>query len=369
MSFPGHLQTPDKVDSRQAAVASSGALQNLTAYLNGTFSSLGATLQGSSEYLSGTLGIPPALVYSSLAALVAVPLTMSKYGWSSSRDQISPYSSMPGGAPAVTDEDYSYITSQDIDDPNLGLPETRPRAHSRTGARPDPEDDVLLIKSKGVIYPTHFPAYSIGDGKLCVVDVRNRICTMMDLSTKLANRIKLLYKGRQLKESTAPVREYGVKNKSEIMAVLPEGNLGGSTSEEEEVIVDGSKSRRRRKKKSKKTTVDNGKAGGEASNESSGAQSPPGPLRKLDELRSEFNDKWLPMCKQFIASPPADPKKKEEEHRRLSESILAQILLKLDGVETEGIAEVRARRKEQVKEAQATLKELDMVIGKERPSF
>ncbi|KAK0383898.1 hypothetical protein NLU13_7990 [Sarocladium strictum] len=288
---------------------------------------------------------------------------MSRYGWSSSRDQISPYSSMSGSGPAVTDEDFSYITSQDLEDPSLGLPSTRPRARSRAG-RPDPDDDVLLIKNKGVIYPTQFPAYSIGDGKLRVVDVRNRICVMMDLPQRFANRIKLLYKGKQLKDASAPVREYGVKNKSEVMAVLPEGEVAGSTSEEEEeVIVDGTKSRRRKKKKSKKGSDKKDGSG------SSQAQQPvaSGPIAKLNDLRAEFIDKWLPLCKQFIAAPPTDPKKKEEEHRRLSESILQQILLKLDGVETDGVPEVRAQRKEQVREAQAILKELDVVVGKERP--
>lgn len=346
-------------------MASSGALQNITAYLNGTLAHLGATLESSNEYISETLGVPPSIVYSSLAALVAVPLTMSRYGWSSSRDQISPYSSMSGSGPAVTDEDFSYITSQDLEDPSLGLPETRPRARSR-GGRPDPEDDVLLIKNKGVIYPTQFPAYAIGDGKLRVVDVRGRICTMMDLPQRFANRIKLLYKGRQLKDAEAPIREYGVKNKSEVMAVLPEGEVGGSTSEEEEeVIVDGTKSRRRSKKKKNKKASDKKDAGG--SSQPPPAPAATGPMAKLDELRAEFTEKWLPLCKQFIASPPTDPKKKDEEHRRLSESILQQILLKLDGVETDGIPEVRARRKEQVKDAQAMLKELDVVVGKERP--
>lgn len=349
------------MDSRQAAVASSGALQNLSAYLNETLAHLGTTFQGSNEYISETLGVPPSIVYSGLAALVAVPLTMSRYGWS--REQISPYSSMSGSGPAVTDEDFSYITSQDLDDPSLGLPETRPRARSR-GGRPDPEDDVLLIKNKGVIYPTQFPAYSIGDGKLRVDDVRSRICVQMSLPQRFANRIKLLYKGRQLKDASAPIREYGVKNKSEVMAVLPEGEAAGSTSEEEEeVIVDGTKSRRRKKKKNKKASdkKDNGGP----------SQAPPpaatGAMGKLDELRAEFTNKWLPMCRDFIAAPPADPKKKDEEHRKISESILQAIVLKLDGIETDGNEEIRARRKAQVKETQAILRELDIAAGKDRP--
>lgn len=91
---------------------------------------------------------------------------------------------------------------------------------------------------------------------------------------------------------------------------------------------------------------------------SSGATS--GPMKVLDDLAVEYQIKWLPLCSDYIASPPSDPKKREEDHRRLSESIMMHIMLKLDGVEAEGMPEVRARRKELVKQVQKTLKDLDV---------
>lgn len=361
------------MDSGQAVVATSGALQNITSYLNGTLVNLGSAFQGSNEYISETLGVPPSVVYSSLAALVAVPLTMSRYGWS--RPSFSPYSSMSGGAPAVTDEDFSYITSQDLDDPNAG-------AYTRKPAREVPrelDDDVLIIKNKGVSYPAHFPAYTIGDGKLRVMDVKDRIGLMMDVSDRTARRIKLLYKGRQLKEPAAPVREYGVKNNSEIMAVVPEGADDSSPSEEEMVIVgdseprssSGKSSRRNRKKKSKKSKSSGATADGDdtsaapdSNSNMDGASSPTGQgsesMKQLDEIASEFRTKWLPLCAQYTKSPPTDAKKREDEHRRLSESVLQQTLLKLDGVETAGDPDVRATRKQLVQEVQTVLKELDV---------
>lgn len=81
---------------------------------------------------------------------------------------------------------------------------------------------------------------------------------MMELPDRAARCIKLLYKGRQLKEPVAPVRDYGVKNKSELMAVLSDVGSDSSPSEEEMVIVgdptqdDTSKSRRRKKRLAKK---------------------------------------------------------------------------------------------------------------------
>lgn len=369
-----------KVDSRQAVEATSGALQNLTSYLNGTtlLANLNSAFQGSNEYISETLGIHPGIVYSSLAAAIvaALPLTMSRYPFS--RSPISPYGAMPG-VPHVDEADFSYITSQDLDDPTLAVPvDDLHRSRSYAPASPNPDDDVLIIKNRGIIYPAHFPAYSIGDGKLIVEDVKERVGLLMDLSDRTRRRVKLLYKGKQLKDPHAPVREYGCKNKSELLAVVPEGDDGGSSSlsEEEMVVVSDkdSKSKRKRKRRSKKKTDPLGSPGEggnsttsprdsnsnfEVPNSPSSVASS-GAMRILDELSSEFKSKWQPLCLQYTASPPDEQKRRIDEHRKLSESVMQHILLKLDGVETEGVPEIRARRKELVRQVQEILKELDV---------
>lgn len=344
------------MDSSQPVAASSGALQNITSYLNGTLANLSTVLQGSNEYIAESLGVPPGVVYGSLAALIALPFTMSRYGFSLGREHSSPYSSMPDGVPHVTDDDFSYITSQDLDDPSLGVA-------ARSGA-PPPEDDVLLIKNKGVTYPAHFPAYTIGDGKLRVKDVRERVGLMMDLSDRATRRIKLLYKGRQLKEPAAPVRDYGVKNKSELMAVLSDMRDESSPSDEEMVIVNDSqpkKKRRRTKKKGGRGDGDSASSPRDSNSNVDPSSPTPGAgaMNRLAELSNEFNTKWLPPCQEYIASPPSDPKKRQEEHRKLSETVLQHILLKLDEVDTEGVAEVRTNRKDLVKRVQEVLKGLD----------
>ncbi|KAG5980772.1 hypothetical protein E4U55_003668 [Claviceps digitariae] len=288
---------------------------------------------------------------------------MSRYGWSLNREQSSPYSSMTGGTPRVTDEDFSYITSQDLENSSfLG---------SRSGGAgaSSAEDDVLIIKNKGVTYPMHFPAYSIGDGKLRVKDVRDRAGLIMELSERATRRIKLLYKGRQLKEPAAPVRDYGVKNKSELMAVLGDDRDDNSTSSEEMVIVDDGAAARPKKRKSKKKGGKAKSDGGDPTSSSprnstpnvDGASPTPGagPMKRLEELSNEFSLKLQPLCKAYIASPPKDTKQRNDEHRKLTETVLQNILLKLDEVDTEGIPEVRARRKELVRDVQEVLKGLD----------
>ncbi|KAI5458493.1 BAG domain-containing protein [Mariannaea sp. PMI_226] len=367
------LPSTSKVDSSQEIVASPGALKNVATYLNVAFTNLSTVIHGSNGFIADNLGLDPNIVYySGLAAvLLALPLTMSRrYGWSLGRQPLSPYSSM-SGPPAITDEDFSYITSQDLDTaPDHYYPP------SRTAAPPDPEDDIILIKHKGVTYPAHFPAYSIGDGKLQVADVKQRAALMMDLPSRVALRMKLIYKGRQLKDHEAPIREYGVKNNSELMAVISEIEEASSPSSEEMVIVDApkeeskSKTKKSKKKKSGKKKGDTGSSITSSSPRTSTStlaspKSPvdpstlTGPMKVLYDLGTEFTTKWLPLCEQYIAAPPSEAKKREEEHRKLSETIMQQIVLKLDSVESEGIAEVRARRKELVKHVQDTLKRLD----------
>lgn len=321
---------------------------------------------------------------------------MSRHGWSynQQRGGLSPFGSTlsdaRGEVPPVTEEDYSYITTEDLKKHEMDRYSRAPPAgsshYTRSTAGPSlviDDDDILLIKNKGVTYPEHFPAYSIGDGKLLVGDVRERVQMIMKLSDRRTRKIKLLYKGRQLKDDEEPVCTYNVKNNSEILVVLPDENAdddSSSDSSEEVVIVgreDGERSKKskNKKRKSKKKGRNNstsprdsnleipsGGAGG-----GSRAQSPvvganassSVAVEKLNAINTHFTTKLLPMCAQYTANPPSDPKKREEEHRRLSETIMQQVLLKLDEVETNGEEEARARRKELVRVVQDVLKELD----------
>jgi hypothetical protein len=62
-------------------------------------------------------------------------------------------------------------------------------------------------------------------------------------------------------------------------------------------------------------------------------------------------------------NPPSDLKTRDLEYAKLSESVMAQIVLKADNIETEGDTEARASRKQLVNEASDVLKRLD-AIGK-----
>lgn len=357
------LPTIDKVDSTRAAVASPGALQNIGSYLTGTLDSLSASLDSSNQYISSTLGLHPSLVYTAAAALVAVPVTMSRYGWSR-----SPYGSQPGGVPTVTEDDYAYITSQDLDDHGLGQASS---SNSRRPLSPSADDDVLLVKSRGVNYPTHFPRHAIGDGKLKVSDVAERAGLMMGLQPREWRYLKFLYKGTQLKDQTAPVRDYGVRNNSVLMAILPEGNGRVDASDEEMVVVGESKSQRKNKKRkaAKKRNAGDGDSATSPGDSTSGGAKSPSPVpgaagqRRIDEIANDFKTKWLPMCKEYISKPPADARKRNDEHTRLSETILQHVVLKLDEVDPEGNPDVRQSRKDLIRTVQDVLKQVDVARG------
>lgn len=425
--------------SGQAALASSGApfatLANITnsllklppslqPYVDNTFE----LVSGTSAYLRSATGLSSTTIYTTAAAIIvlsALPAVLGKggqkrsgrsagkavgmsnrFGWST-RGALSPFSSNlgigVGGVPAVTDDDFSYITSEDLENHGLDIPrqphhnvdDASSSHYGRSAPQVPEDDDILLIKNKGVTYPEHFPAYSIGDGQVLVRDLQERVQMVMKLSERHARRVRLLYKGRQLKELDKPVRDYGVKNNSEVLVVLGDVGAGGSSEEssEEVVVVDrdddasrkktNKKKRRGKKRDAPRSPPDSSsntglevpfgndrrRASGSraespsvlsgVSTASAATSVPGGPMEKLNSIGVHFTTNLLPLCHKFTANPPSDPKKREDEHRRITETVMQQVILKLDEVDTQGEEDARARRKELVRHVQNVLKEMD----------
>ena len=328
--------------------------------------------------------------------LLIVLFTMS---WSSRfgswGGRFSPFgrNGAPPGQSEVTDKDYSYITSSD-----LAKAESYQAASSLDISKLPPRDtDVVTFKHKRESYHVHFPAYSIDKDELRVGEIRAQAARKLNVSDPL--RIKLLYRGRNLRDDDSTAREAGMQSNGapEILCVVGEVPArtgdGASDDEADDVGIDGrddgedspddgsskdpsgpaKRKRRSNHKKKKKpkdwSRLDPGSAhGGESGNDTSTSTIstnlpvPATPMAKLDALATIFRTTFLPQCTVFMADPPADKTKRESEHKRLTETILAQVLLKLDAVETEGDEEARRRRKEVVRECQDMLNRLDAVL-------
>jgi len=90
---------------------------------------------------------------------------------------------------------------------------------------------------------------------------------------------------------------------------------------------------------------------------------PTSALREIRALSSRFHTSSLPSCRRYVTTPPSDQETKELQHRKLSEAVLTEIILKLDAVETEGDNEARLARRSLVKEVQGVLREMDQVLA------
>lgn len=326
----------------------------------------------------------------------------------------------------VSDNDFSYITKEDLEE-HTGS-HRRHRSSSRSAApeivdwddkNPDRDTDILVFKVGRVSYPTHFPAQTIRDGDLKIGTVRQAAAKKLNVTDP--RRIRMFFKGRQLKFDDRPAKEEGLRGDgtgSEILCVIGEQSSGamapgaedmdsrisdrdydrddnGSEDDGEDAVSDNISPAAGKKKPRKRGGKKKKKAPGSASTPDLAYQNPTpaaseflpipshipaprptsappsqpaqqtgpqSPLQKLDTIASKFHTEMVPLCVSFINNPPEDKAKRAFEHKKLAETILAQVLLKLDGVETEGDPDARARRKEIVRETQNMLNKLDEVV-------
>ncbi|KAI9854427.1 MAG: hypothetical protein M1824_000353 [Vezdaea acicularis] len=281
--------------------------------------------------------------------------------------------------PKVTSADYEYITEDDVDHRDVSGDLHKDQHVSQSRKVPLSEDDIVLVQHNGVNFPLHFPKYAIDDRVLKVGDLRERFGS--EISVSNLRRIQLFYKGSNLRDDSRSCRDMGLKTDSIVVAEVEEGSEeDGSGSDGDEFGTDQGdapvkrKRNRNRNKKKKKSSANTAGAAapnlevpqdssrGGSSRSSSRAPSPTAPKtasETIDDLSSRFNVKFLPECIQYTSHPPTDPAKRDFEHKRISETILSDILFKLDAVDTGGDPEIRQKRKDLVVMVNGVLSKLD----------
>jgi hypothetical protein len=362
-------------------------------------SPLAGAIPAAATTLACVLLVLLAVAASAMASSSSSPTSSSSWASRFWGGRFSPFgrssSSTAAKAAEVKEGDYSYITGEDI-----------ARGAADRPDRPQRETDALLLKHRSVSYPVHFPAYSVDDGELTVGKVRAAAAKKLGLPEAEAARVKLFYRGRNLKDDARTARAEGLRSadQPEILVVIgsavqqaeaqrppvrgAEELEDDDDDDEDEDDADGKpgKKKRNRKKKNKRgkkaggpspATADDARRGPPnpdatfapvaappPPSSSSAPATPQTALQKLDAITASFRAAILPACERFLAAPPPEGERRAAEHRRLTETVLAQVLLKLDAVETDGDDEARARRRELVREAQGLLGRLDGVVGK-----
>ena len=326
-----------------------------------------------------------AILLTTLIGIVTIALMPWRSGGFLRR---SPYNGR-STPPHVSESDYTYIRPEDIVDP----PSHRHHEQQYRGTS-ETDPDVLLLRHHRDSYRLQFPAYAIDDGTLSVGDLRQRAAEVTQTSN--LNRIKLLYKGKLLSDDSRACKAEGLKQNSEVLCVASKVHPGQRTpSDGSEVeagpvrLGDGpegtsgsdSRGRKQKNKKGKKKNGSKNRPTDQPPDptslappmskrpSSSGRSSAPSPAPSLTSFRtsseqvhaleSYFRGQLLPLCEEYIAHPPTEPKARDFEHKKLGETILAQVILKADGIDPDGNEEARNARRALIKETQSTLSRLD----------
>ena len=198
------------------------------------------------------------------------------------------------------------------------------------GAVDDPErtEDVIYVKHGKNDYEFQFPLGAISSGAVTVGALRAKAAQ----ETKVdANRVSLVGLGRNLKDDSATLRSLGMGSGTKVLCMA---------SQQKSISV-------------KPVTI-----------------APPNqlsPKEKIEAVKQAVQDKTGALTQAFVSNPPVDAKEREDTHRKISETIMGE-LLKLDGIESDDPA-VRLRRKEVVKEIQRVLESLDAALKKGGPSL
>ncbi|KAK6531326.1 hypothetical protein TWF281_008137 [Arthrobotrys megalospora] len=194
-------------------------------------------------------------------------------------------------------------------------------------------EDTVSVQQGAKTYTINFPKGDL-DTKTTVKDLRIAVLDALGLAHD--HSIKLLFSGSHLKDDAALLKDYKVKHGAKVLCMASKGKLAPPPS------GSAGPSNRSTPEPVKKKIIP--------------------PMEKIELVRKHVTGTLLPLVEAFETNPPEDAAKRKDEHHRLSETVLGE-MLKLDSVDVDGDdgAEVRKKRKVMVKELHAILERLDKV--------
>ncbi|KAM5473614.1 hypothetical protein MauCBS54593_002411 [Microsporum audouinii] len=103
------------------------------------------------------------------------------------------------------------------------------RRRARHLASPSADDgelpDIIIFKYRNEAWSFEYPAFSIDDGRLHISDLRRLAGETLHIGD--TSRIKLMYKGRLLNDDDASAKSQGLKQFSEVVAIVMPGYTEG----------------------------------------------------------------------------------------------------------------------------------------------
>ncbi|EGE02477.1 hypothetical protein TEQG_01513 [Trichophyton equinum CBS 127.97] len=376
------------------------------------------------------------------SGLWATPLDHDLYASSSSPYYSSPAPSSPfdpyacgyaahfdrygPGTPSSSSSSSSSSSNNNIDNYYLTTPrvysngdisQAEARMRAQQLAAPSPEDgelpDILIFKYQNESWSFEFPAFSIDDDRLCVSDIRRLAGQTLNIAD--ISRIKLMYKGRLMTDDAASAKSQGLKQFSEVVAIVMPGYTEGvyavppypspppapydplpnicreprtyatshpspsvSSTVSSSTYTSYSASTAASTAGSVSPTVPTSipaaakpKPKPKANKAYSVPNRPPTPCPpflashstsdKLTIFETYVNDKLIPLCTRFIMHPPADVRVQNKEQRRLSEA-MERVLARADEITVGSSRPLRDRRKAVVQMVQRFQTRIDAMI-------
>lgn len=219
--------------------------------------------------------------------------------------------------------------------------------HIAGDAAPDPNrlEDYVTIRHGQKEFKLTYPVNAITGGTVIVGDLRERCSGLTGVDV---DRISLVCAAKNLKDNSVTLKSLGIGHAARILL------MGSSAPIPSDPASDSAAKSKKKKKKSGAKKV--GAVSGTPEPELRKAT----PMEMIEVVWDGIVANLMPLMDEFMSNPPVDAVKRADTHRRLSETMMGE-LLKLDSVES-GELDVRVRRKGVVKDIQKVLDGLDRVL-------